>query len=273
VFGTAIIVFREVLEASLIIGIIAAATRSVPGRGKWIGAGLLLGIFGACIVAALTNEIAQLAEGVGQEIFNACVLGLAVTMLAWHNIWMSAHAADLSARARAMGAEIAGGARERSALLLIVGLAVLREGSETVLFLNGIAAANGGADLRQWLGGLAGACAGALTGYVTYFGLLRIPLRWFFNATASLVLLLAAGLAAQAVGFLSQADLIPTSAAPIWDTSRTLPENSMVGTLLHGLIGYQSRPSALQILGYALTLLVIGGGMHWSRRSAAGNRR
>jgi high-affinity iron transporter len=266
-FGTAVIVFREVLEAALIIGIVAAATRTVPGRARWIAGGLLLGIAGACVVAALTDVIARMAEGVGQEIFNAAILGVAVAMLAWHNIWMSAHASEISARAQAMGAAISGGVRERSALLIIVGLAVLREGSETVLFLNGIAAADGGANLPQLLGGVAGALAGALTGYATYFGLLRIPLRWFFNATAALVLLLAAGLAAQAVGFLIQADLIAGPSAPLWDTSRSLPEDSIAGALLHGLIGYQARPNALQIAGYAITLVAIGIGMRCSGKS------
>lgn len=271
-FGTAVIVFREVLEAALIIGIVAAATRNVAGRAKWIVAGLLLGLGGACVVAALTDVIAQMAEGIGQEIFNATVLGLAVAMLAWHNIWMSAHAREISARAKAVGTEIADGTRERSALLLIVGLAVLREGSETVLFLNGIAATNGGAALPQLVGGLVGTLAGALTGYATYFGLLRIPLRWFFNATSALVLLLAAGLAAQAVGFLIQADLVTVASAPLWDTSRSLPEDSIAGALLHGLIGYQARPSALQIVCYGLTLVAIGAGMRWSGKSRLGGR-
>jgi high-affinity iron transporter len=270
-FGTAVIVFREVLEAALIVGIVAAATRSVPGRARWIAGGLALGVAGACVVAALTDVISQLAEGVGQEIFNAAILGLAVAMLAWHNIWMSAHASEISARAKAVGAAISDGMRERSALLLIVGLAVLREGSETVLFLNGIATADGGAAMSQLLGGLAGALGGVITGYATYFGLLRIPLRWFFNATAALVLLLAAGLAAQAVGFLMQADLIHVASAPLWDTSRTLPEDSLAGALLHGLIGYQARPSALQIACYGITLIAIGVGMRMSSRSRVRN--
>jgi high-affinity iron transporter len=271
--GTAVIVFREVLEAALIIGIVTAATRNVPGRGRWITGGLLIGLAGACVVAALTDVIAQMAEGVGQEIFNATILAIAVGMLAWHNIWMSAHAAEMSARAKAMGVAVSGGLRECSALLLIVGLAVLREGSETVLFLHGIAAADGGAAAPLLIGGGLGALAGALTGYATYFGLLRIPLRWFFNATAALVLMLAAGLAAQAAGFLIQADLIPGPSTPLWDTSRTLPEDSIAGALLHGLIGYQARPSAMQIGCYAITLIAIGFGMRWSGKSRSNGNR
>src|ERR1051325_146941 len=111
-FGTALIVFREVLEAALIVGIVAAATRGISGRGRIIGAGLALGLLGAGLVAAMADVIAGLARGVGQEVFNASVLGVAVVMLAWHNIWMSAHGRALAASAKTMSGEVRSGARE-----------------------------------------------------------------------------------------------------------------------------------------------------------------
>src|SRR5258708_8013661 len=95
-FGTALIVFREVLEAALIIGIVAAATRGIPGRNGWIFAGLGAGLLGSLLVAFGAEFLSQLAEGMGQELFNASILGLAVVMLAWHNIWISAPGRDLS---------------------------------------------------------------------------------------------------------------------------------------------------------------------------------
>ncbi len=94
--------------------------------------------------------------------------------------------------ARSVGSEIRDGRRECSVLLVIVGLAVLREGSETVLFLYGIAASEGGASWPMLAGGLVGVAAGIAVGFSLYAGLLRIPLRWFFTATGVLVLFLAA---------------------------------------------------------------------------------
>ena len=143
-FATAVIVFREVLEAALIIGIVAAATRSIPGRDRWLVAGVAAGLAGAGAVALGTESIARMASGMGQEMFNATILGLAVVMLAWHNLWMSSHGAALAANARNVGNAIRDGRRECSVLLVVVGLAVLREGSETVLFLYGIAASEDG---------------------------------------------------------------------------------------------------------------------------------
>jgi high-affinity iron transporter len=261
--ATAIIVFREVLEAALIIGIIAAATRAIPGRNRWLAAGVAAGLAGAGLVALGTERIAELASGVGQEIFNATVLGIAVVMLAWHNLWMSSHGAALAASARGVGGEIRDGRRECSVLLIVVGLAVLREGSETVLFLYGIAASEGGASWPMLTGGMAGIVAGIAVGYAVYAGLLRIPLRWFFTATGILVLFLAAGMASQAARFLIQADVLPSLATPLWDTSALLPQTSITGTLLRSLVGYEDRPAGMQIVFFVIVFVAIGVGMKW----------
>lgn len=265
-FGTAIIVFREVLEAAIIIGIIAAATRDVPGSRRWLAAGLLAGLLGSAVVASFTDVIGSLASGIGQEIFNAIVLGIAVLMLAWHNIWMASHGAALASSARSVGGDIRDGRRACSVLFLIVGLAVLREGSETVLFLYGIAASDSGGQSSMLLGGLLGMTLGSSVGYMIYAGLLRVPMRWFFSTTSVLVLLLAAGMASQAAHFLIQADLLPSLANPLWDTSAALPENGLAGRVLHSLIGYDARPTGMQIVFYitALTAIVIG--MKWANR-------
>jgi high-affinity iron transporter len=260
-FATAIIVFREVLEAALIVGIVAAATRTVPGRGRWLAGGIAAGLAGAALVAFGTDRISELASGMGQEYFNAAILGIAVVMLGWHNLWMSAHGAALAADARGVGNAIRDGRRECSVLLVVVGLAVLREGSETVLFLYGIAASEGGASMPMLGGGIAGIVAGIAVGFLVYAGLLRIPLRWFFTATGVLVLFLAAGMASQAARFLVQADVLPSLASPLWDTSGVLPQTSVAGTLLHSLVGYDARPAGMQIVFYVAVLVVIATGM------------
>jgi high-affinity iron transporter len=261
VFATAVIVFREVLEAALIVGIVAAATRTIPGRSRWLAGGIAAGLAGSALVALGTDRIAAMASGMGQELFNAAILGIAVVMLAWHNLWMSSHGAALAADARGVGNAIRDGRRECSVLLVVVGLAVLREGSETVLFLYGIAASEGSASLSMLGGGIAGIAAGIAVGYLVYAGLLRIPLRWFFAATGVLVLFLAAGMASQAARFLVQADLLPSLASPLWDTSGVLPQASVAGTLLHSLVGYDARPAGMQLVFYVTVLVAIAAGM------------
>jgi high-affinity iron transporter len=269
-FATAVIVFREVLEASLIIGILAAATRGVPNSRRWLAAGVVAGLLGAGMVASFTDVIGAWASGIGQEIFNASVLGIAVIMLAWHNIWMSSHGAVLAANAKTVGRKIRDGNSECSILLVIVGLAILREGSETILFLYGIAASGDQGQSAMLTGGVIGVLAGGALGYTIYAGLLRIPMRWFFTATGILVLLLAAGMASQAAHFLIQADLLPGLTTPLWDTSAVLPESSVLGTLLHSLVGYDSRPAGMQIVFYLAAFLSIYAGMKWSAKLPMG---
>ena len=266
-FSTAVIVFREVLEAAIIIGIIAAATRDVLGRNRWISAGILLGLLGSTLVAGSASTISNLADGVGQELFNAFILGAAVLMLAWHSIWMASHGKQLAASARNVGNAIRDGASERSVLLAVIGIAVLREGAETVLFLYGIATSEQVGASTLLLGGFVGIIAGIAVGYALYKGLLRIPLHWFFTATSALVLLLAAGMASQMARFLIQADKIPALFTPLWDTSAILPEKSIPGLLLHSLIGYDASPAGMQLVFYVATLLIIITGMKFVNRT------
>jgi high-affinity iron transporter len=267
--ATALVVFREVLEASLIIGIVCAATRGLAGRARWILAGIGLGAAGAVVVALFAGRIAAAASGFGQELFNAAVLFAAVVMLAWHAIWMSQHGRELAAQAGALGRAVQEGTAPVVALTVLVLLAVLREGSEVVLFLYGMVAAGGTQASTMLWGGALGLAAGALTGFALYFGLLKIPLRHFFTATNWLLLLLAGGMASQGARYLVQADLLPSLGAPIWDTSAWLSERSLLGQVLHTLAGYDAQPSGMQIAFYLATAALIAAGMlKWSRPSA-----
>src|SRR5215472_10392050 len=196
--AAAIIVFREVLEASLVAGIVLAASRDVPRRGLWVSGGIAAGVFGAALVAACAEEIAAAVNGVGEELFNAAILFTAVAMLGWHNVWMNRHGRELATAAASLGEAVAGGSRPLYALGLVVAIAVLREGSETVLFLYGIAVASRAGGLGMLPGGLLGLAGGAAIGALVYFGLLAIPMRRLFTVTNWLILLLAAGMASQA---------------------------------------------------------------------------
>lgn len=265
-FGAALILFRESLEAALLIGIIAAATRGLPNRNRWLALGIGAGLLGSLVVAAATQSIAELADGSGQELFNAAILGIAVLMIGWHNVWMASHGKEMAGKAKQVGTDIRDGRQELSAVAIVVALAVLREGSESVLFLQGMSAAATDSGASILLGGAIGLVAGAALGLIVYFGLLRIPLRWFFSATSALLLLLAAGLASQMAKFLIQGDFIAPLASPVWDTSALLTTSSALGTALHVLIGYDARPAGMQLVFYGVTFIVIALGTLWVRR-------
>ena len=254
--STAVIIFREVLEAALIIAIVLGASRGIAGRGRWISAGIGLGLLGASIVAIMANVASSEFSGNGQAILNAVILLSAVAMLTWHNVWMSAHGRQLSSQVKAVGLEVQSGQRPLAALLIITMVAVMREGSAAVLFLWAIAA-GGEQSLNMLMGGLGGVIAGTMVGLLLYIGLLRIPVRHFFSITSWLILLLASGLAAQAAGFLNQTGLLPSLGNGVWNTSDILNQSSLVGQLLHILVGYIARPSGIQIVFYIGTFLTI----------------
>lgn len=254
--GALVIVFREVLEAGLIIGIVMAAARGVIGRGRWINIGVAAGILGAAAVAAFAGAISQAFEGVGQELFHASVLAVAVVMLMWHNAWMARHGREIAAEMRDIGAAVSEGAKPLAALAIVVGLAVLREGSEVVLFLYGIMA-SGTSGVSLLIGGVLGIAAGAAFTALTYFGLLAVPQRYIFAVTSWLIALLAAGMAAQAVQFLNNAGYAEVLGRAAWDTSWLLSEASLIGRLLHTLIGYTEQPTELQLMVYIGTLFAM----------------
>lgn len=268
-YATALIVFREVLEAGLVIGIVLAATQDVPQRGRWVLGGAMAGLLGAVITAGLADQLMAAMAGVGQEIFNASILILAVAMLGWHTIWMQKHGRELAGRLRGYGTAVVEGESHISALAIVVALAVLREGAEVVLFLHGIAASDAGNIHAMLLGGAVGIGGGALAGLLIYRGLLRIPSRHLFRVTTWLIILLAAGMAAQAAHYLEMANVLPSLGGAIWNTTAILPDSSIGGQVLHTLIGYTARPDVLQLLAYIGTLALIIALMKYVNRPRA----
>lgn len=261
--STLIIVFREVFEAGMIVGIVAAVTKGLKGNALWIALGIVVGIIGSCIVAAFVGTIAAAFSGSGQELFNATILLVAVAMLGWHNVWMARHGREMAVQLQEKGHAIAAGEAPMWGLAIVIAVAIWREGSEVVLFLYGVSIAQGGPSLLMLLGGLVGLGLGVLVSLLTYLGLVRIPVRYLFMVTSALIAFLAAGMAAQAFAFLQQGGLVTALSRTVWNTSSILPDDTALGRVLHTLLGYTDRPSQMQLLVYLVTLLVIFAAMRW----------
>ncbi len=254
--ASALIVFREVFEAGLVLGIVLSATRDVTGRAGWVTGGVLGGLLGACLVAVFAGAIGDAMQGSGQEVFNAGILLVAAVMLGWHNVWMARHGREMAGEMKALGRSVSDGSRTSFALAVVVGVAILREGSEVVLFMYGLAAGGeGGISLAA--GCVLGLLGGGGVAALLYRGLVAIPTRQLFRVTNVMLSLLAAGMAAQAAGFLIQADLLPSWGTQIWNSSALLDEKSIAGRALHALIGYTDRPAGLQLAVYGLTLVAL----------------
>jgi high-affinity iron transporter len=268
--GALIIVFREVIEAGLIVGIVLAVTKGLAGTRVVVALGVLAGLVGAGLVAAFAGVLAEAMQGAGQEVFNAGILILAVCMLTWHNVWMARHGRELASEVKKVGKEVRSGARPIYALGVVCAVAVMREGSEVALFLYGLAASSGTTGIEMGIGSALGLALGCAVTCVTYFGLVTIPPRYLFGVTTVLITLLAAGLAGQAVVLLQQAGIVTALGDTAWDTSAILSDSSLIGRVLHTLVGYADQPSVLQVIVYFTTLVGI---VTLSRVVAAADRR
>lgn len=252
-----VIVFREALEAGLIIGIVLAATEGVIGRGRWIAGGVAAGVAGAGLVAAFAAALSDAFEGAGQEVFTAGILCFAVVMLSWHILWMSHHARTMTAELRDVGQAVRLGHRTLGALAAVIAIAVLREGAEVVLFLYGVVVGSQATALSLGFGGIAGLALAGAVSWLLYRGLIAIPLHKLFSVTNVLIAFVAAGMAGQAASVLHGADLLPGWGEHLWDTSFLLADDGIPGRALHALIGYSARPSGVQLAAYLATLLVL----------------
>ena len=250
-----IIVFREVFEAGLIIGIVLAVTRTVPHRNRWIGGGVLAGVIAACVVAAFAGALSDLFAGMGQELFNATILAVAVVMLTWHNVWMARHGSELAGELRSAGQAVVEGTKSLFALAVVVGVAVLREGSEVVLFLYGVLAGGGDSGLSVALGGFAGLVLGALVCMLTYFGLVKNsdagPVHDHHDPDRAV-----GGRHGGAGGGVPRKGQLADRAQTMWSgiPAGCFPTSSLPGEALHTLVGYTDQPTAMQLAVYVAIL-------------------
>jgi high-affinity iron transporter len=265
--GSLLIALREVLEAGLVVSIVLAAVPGVPGRSTYIGGGVAAGVIAALMLAVFGGALSTALAGAGRDAFMIAVLALAVAMLSWHVLWMSRHGRELALKMRAAGSAVVAGEASLLSLALVVAIAVLREGSELVLFVYGIAVASNEEPSALLAGVALGIAGGALISVLLYRGLVVIPMRYFFSVTNAMVALLAAGMAGQVAARLARLHVLPTLVDQMWDTSWLLTDRSVAGSALRALLGYSSRPSGIQVLAYAGMLIFLLAASHLMTRS------
>ncbi|HTM63512.1 MAG TPA: FTR1 family protein [Gammaproteobacteria bacterium] len=256
-WGSTIVVFREVFEIAIILCVILAATKGVQSRGKWINLGILAGIIGAALLGAATQTVSILAGPEGQQYFNAGILLTAVIMIGWTVVWMKRHSFTIVSDLKQVGKAVSEGEKPLHMLAIVTGLAVMREGSEIVIFLYGMLAAGQTTLMGAIIGGIIGLLLGVGFGVLMYNGLIRFSVKYLFQVTSVLLTFIAAGMAANAGGKLVKAGLLPILTPSLWDTSSLLSQRSIIGRFFHILFGYQDNPNGMQGLFYIATILMI----------------
>ncbi|MGN6258387.1 MAG: iron uptake transporter permease EfeU [Solirubrobacterales bacterium] len=254
---TFVITLREGVEASLIIGIIAAFLakegRRDAMRQMWLGIGIAVAL---CIgVAVLLEVVGQQLPQKEQEGLETIVALIAVSAVSYMIVWMRRHA-------RGIKAQLEGGAASALATgsaLALVGmafLAVLREGFETSVFL--LAAFQEASNTTvAGAGSVLGLVAAIAIGLGLYRGGVRINLTRFFRFTGIVLVFVAAGLLASAAHTAHEAGWINGLQGQAVDLSWLVQPGTVSGSLLTGMLGLQPSPTVIEAivyLGYAVPM-------------------
>ena len=247
--GSLVITLREGLEAALVISVVLAHLTRVGRQDRsasvWLGAGLAI-LVSTAVGSAIMPTIGSL-EGTAEQVFEGTAMLLAVAALSYTILWMRRQAGAFQANLRH---EVSRAVQDGSAWTL-VGLAflvVVREGIETVLFLFGAVQASSPVDTL--IGGLLGLVLAVGLGLGLYRGGLHLDLRTFFNATALLLIMFAAGMLAHGAHELIEAGFLPGIIEPVWDLNPVLSEQSILGQFLKALFGYNGNPTLVEVAAY-----------------------
>jgi high-affinity iron transporter len=254
--ATFVVVLREGFEAALLLGIVYAYLTQIghAESRRYVTLGAALAVAASVVMGVAVSLLSGPLTDIGPDVVALVVIFGAVALLTWHGWWMGRHARELRGDLQRR-VDAAHASQQLWMVGLIAFIGVFREGAETVLFLWGLMTqiqdASGGAAV---IGGAAGLVAAAALGWIVFQGGRRLSVQHFFAVTSLFILFLAAGLFSAGIGRLQGIGLLP-GGDPLWDTSWLLDDHGGVGGFLAGLIGYRARPSALELLAYAVYLV------------------
>ncbi len=261
--ATFVLFLREGLEASLIVSLLLAALHQLgqanQARAVWIG--ISLAVVGS-LLGGLTLYVTvhEYADTTFQTTFETITYVVAVVLLTTMTFWMQRHSRTLKKELVAKASSATSG----FALGLLAFATVGREGLESAFFTLAFAFQTNAVLLLT--GALLGMLAAIGLCFLIYRLGYRLDYRLFFRVMGILLLFFAAGLLGDAVQNMQQLGWIPFGAMPLWNTSHILSEESVVGDLLHGIIGYAQEPTLLQGIFYTTYLVIIGGIFAWMTR-------
>src|SRR3954469_16328843 len=266
---TFVIGLREGLEAALIVGIIAAFLRKQGRRDllKWvlIGVGAAIGL--CILVGVALDAYSRNLPQKQQEGLETIIGLLAVGMVTYMAVWMRRNSRHLKGQLEGMAADaMAAGTDARTkafrAMIVMAFLAVIREGFETVVFL--LAAFNeAGSGASAGAGAVLGIVVAIGLGYGIYRGGVRLNLSKFFRATGLVLVLVAAGLVVNALHTAHEAGWLDAGQGRTVDLSWLVKPGTVQASLLTGMLGIQSHPVVIEVLGWLVYLVPVGCYVAW----------
>lgn len=251
-----LIMFREGLEAALIVSLIASYLKRTQ-RSQWLGVVWIGVILAAALCLGLgifINETTGEFPQKQQELFEGLVAVVAVCILTYMVFWMRKVSRSVKTHLEgAIDNALSAGKGQGWALVAMVFFAVAREGLESVFFL--LAAFQQDVGVQAPIGAVLGLVAAILVGMMIYWGGIKLHLAKFFKWTSLFILFVAAGLAAGAIRAFHEAGLWNYLQDIAFNLTDVLSTHSLLGTFLEGILGYQEAPSVSEVLVYFLYLI------------------
>lgn len=250
--NSVILILREVLEAAMLVCVLLALSRSLHIGLRWFWYSLPLGLLGTVIVAFNLDAITDALDGSGQEVVNATLQSLVYCLIVGI-VWFSFKERQAGVPFKIL----------TRLMVVAVGCAMIREGSEILIYIKGFAAME---DQRTavYAGSAIGAGIGLSLGVLLYSALGALKHSRTITSCAVLLALIGSGMVMQAVMLLEQVDWLPAGQA-IWDTSGLISEQTITGELLYAVFGYESTPGVLQAILYTLSLAITAGAYNLPR--------
>ena len=248
---------RETLEASLVFGIVLAYLNRTNNQSyrKTVYYGIAFGIIASMLTAFIFTMFAGGFEGKAEQMFEGATMLIGSFLLTTMILWMM--------QQRHILKEIEGKVEKHLmstqslfshlGIFMLIFIAVIREGVETVIFLNALNYASG----INFIGGTLGIIAAIIIGYLFFVSTKKINLKKMFSISSILLILFAAGLVAHGFHEFEEAGLISGIVTPLFDINNILNEKGIVGGFLKGLFGYNGNPSLLEVIAYVAYLGVI----------------
>ncbi len=262
-FAGFIIAFRESLEASLVVGIILSYLKRTnqTAYNNVVYIGVAAGIAASIIGAILFQQLAGGFEGRTEEIFEGITMLVGAALLTTMILWMMKQSKVAQKIEEKVETKIQKG--KSFELFALVFVAILREGIETVIFLN---AAMNISSYGTLTGALIGLVSAIALGYAIFVAMKKVDLKKFFTATSVLLILFAAGLVAHGIHEFQEAGLVPIVNEHVWDINPEvvtegvyplLHEKGHIGSIFKGLFGYNGNPSLIEVASYLIYLVFI----------------
>ena len=248
---------RETLEASLVVGIVLAYLNKTDNKSykKTVYYAIIFGILASILAAFAFTFFAGGFEGASEQIFEGVTMLLGAFLLTTMILWMMQQRFIAKEIESKVNMHLANPTSMLShfGIFMVIFIAIIREGIETVIFMNALNFASG----INFLGGTLGIISAVIVGYLFFVSTRKIDLKRLFNISSILLILFAAGLVLHGVHEFVEAKILPGIITPLFDIGHILSDKGAVGSFLKGLFGYVSDPSLIEIMAYFAYLGII----------------